>query len=70
MWQCGGLSSYLWLAQARKLKGMVTIPQKMLPMRLQLFKQLLLKGAHPLRPSAAVAATEGSSGILTVPGIR
>ena len=40
-------------------------------MRLQLFKQLLLKGVNPLRPAAAIAVADApTSGILTVPGIR
>ena len=40
-------------------------------MRLQLFKQLLLKGVNPTRPAAATAwADAPTSGILTVPGIR
>ena len=40
-------------------------------MRLQLFKQLLLRGVNPLRPAAAIALADApSSGILTVPGIR
>ena len=40
-------------------------------MRLQLFKQLLLKGVNPLRPAAATALADApTSGILTVPGIR
>ena len=57
--------------QARAVGKLVTIPKKMLPMRLQLFKQLLLKGVNPLRPAAAIAVADApTSGILTVPGIR
>ena len=57
--------------QARAVGKLVTIPKKMLPMRLQLFKQLLLKGVNPLRPAAAIALADApTSGILTVPGIR
>ncbi|CAK0786996.1 hypothetical protein CVIRNUC_010212 [Coccomyxa viridis] len=58
-------------AAARAVGKLVTIPKKMLPMRLQLFKQLLLKGVNPLRPAAAIAVADApTSGILTVPGIR
>lgn len=57
--------------QARAAGKLITIPKKMLPMQLQLFKQLLLKGVNPLRPAAATALADApSSGILTVPGIR
>ena len=56
--------------QARAVGKLVTIPKKMLPMRLQLFKQLLLKGTNPLRPATAVALPDISSNIVTVPGIR
>lgn len=56
--------------QTRAVRKLVTIPKKMLPMRLQLFKQLLLKGTNSLMPAAATAVAEASSGILTVPGIR
>ena len=56
--------------QARAVGKLVTIPKKMLPMRLQLFKQLLLKGTNPLRPAAAVAFPDTASNILTIPGIR
>ena len=44
--------------QARAVGQMVTLPKKMLPVRLQLFKQLLLKGTYGLKPLAATAVAE------------
>lgn len=63
-------------AQKRKLQGLVTLPKKMLPLRLQLFKQLVLLGSKGLQPAAAVAAPEaparaGSVGnVLSFPRSR
>ncbi|KAK9917944.1 hypothetical protein WJX75_009983 [Coccomyxa subellipsoidea] len=45
-------------AAARAVGKLVTLPKKMLPMRLQLVKQLLLKGPNSLRPAAATAVAE------------
>ena len=62
--------------QKRKIKNLVTLPKKMLPLRLQLFKQLLLMGSKGLQPAAAVAALEappriGSIGnVLSFPRSR
>ena len=62
--------------QKRKIKNLVTLPKKMLPLRLQLFKQLLLMGSKGLQPAAAVATPEapprvGSVGnVLSFPRSR
>ncbi|KAK9837299.1 hypothetical protein WJX81_004912 [Elliptochloris bilobata] len=61
---------------ATEIKNMVTLPKKMLPLRLALFKQLLLLGSKGLQPAAAVAAPEapphvGSVGnVLSFPRSR
>ncbi len=58
------------------MKSLVTLPKKMLPLRLQLFKQLLLLGSKGLAPAAAVAAPEaparaGSVGnVLSFPRLQ
>ena len=39
--------------QMRAVGKLATLPKRMLPMRLQLFKQLLLKGPSSLRPATA-----------------
>lgn len=54
----------------------MTLPKKMLPLRLQLFKQLLLLGSKGLTPAAAVAAPEaparagGVGNVLSFPRLQ
>ena len=54
----------------------MTLPKKMLPLRLALFKQLLLLGSKGLQPAAAVAAPEapplagGVGNVLSFPRSR
>jgi hypothetical protein len=49
--------------QARAVRQMVTLPKKMLPVRLQLFKQLLLKSTNSLKPLAATAIAERATAV-------
>jgi hypothetical protein len=52
----------------RAVGKLVTLPKKMLPLRLQLFKQLLLRGSSGLRPAAASAGIlDRPTTILTMP---
>ena len=54
----------------------MTLPKKMLPLRLALFKQLLLLGSKGLQPAAAVATPEapplagGVGNVLSFPRSR
>ena len=63
-------------AQTKKIKSLVTLPKKMLPLRLALFKQFLLLGSKGLQPAAAVAAPEapplagGVGNVLSFPRSR
>lgn len=66
----------LVVAQTKSIKSLVTLPKKMLPLRLALFKQLLLLGSKGLQPAAAVAAPEapplagGVGNVLSFPRSR
>ena len=53
--------------QMRAVGKLVTLPKKMLPLRLQLFKQLLLRGSTGLRPAAAMGVLDRPTTIRTMP---
>ena len=57
----------LGFVQRRAVGKLVTLPKKMLPLRLQLFKQLLLKGPNSLRPAAATGVAGRTTTVLDRP---
>lgn len=53
--------------QMRAVGKLATLPKRMLPMRLQLFKRLLLKGSNGLRPAAAMGVLDRPATIFSTP---